>query len=55
MNSSERYSINRQTDRLWVVVDKTRDDRAVGHASNEAGAQRIASLLTHLRRRPPAR
>ena len=52
MNSSERYSIHRKTDRLWVVVDNVRDERAVGHASNELGAQRIASLLTHLRRRP---
>ena len=46
---SDRYSIQCLKDRLWVVVDRAHQERAVGHASNEQGARRIASLLAHMR------
>jgi hypothetical protein len=47
-----RYSIERVTDRHWVVLDMAREGRQIGRAGNETGAHRIVSLIRHLRSAP---
>ena len=50
MSREDRYSIERVKDKMWLVVDKARQGRAVGRAANEDGARVIASLLVRVRR-----
>ena len=45
MSRDDRYSVERVKDRLWVVVDRTRQGRPVSRSSDEDGARRIVSLL----------
>jgi hypothetical protein len=52
MSAETRYSIERVKDRLWVVVDKAREGRRIGRASDETGAHTIVSLLKRLRGAP---
>ncbi len=51
---SDRYSVERVKDRLWVVIDKARPERPVGWSANEVGARNIVGLLDRIRR-PTAR
>ncbi|RBP18248.1 hypothetical protein DFR50_101192 [Roseiarcus fermentans] len=47
-----RYSVERVEDRHWVVIDKARERRRVGRASDEPGARTIVSLIERLRSAP---
>lgn len=50
MPAEERYSIQRVKDRVWVILDKTRQGGPpIGRAADENGARTIASLLTRMR------
>ncbi len=49
MSAETRYVIERVKDRLWVVIDKAREGRHIGRASDETGAHKIASLIRVLR------
>ena len=46
----ERYAIERVKDRLWVVIDKTREGPPIGRSGDETGARMIVSLLSRFRR-----
>ena len=48
MSAETRYVIERVKDRLWVVIDKAREGRHIGRASDEIGAHKIASLIRGL-------
>ena len=49
MSTEDRYSVERVTDRLWLVIDRTRHGAPIGRSADEAGARRIASLLGCIR------
>lgn len=49
MSFDDRYAVKRVKDRLWVVVDETRQGSRVGQSGDETGTRRIVSFLNRVR------